>query len=102
MMAGARRDLDGENHPPIQAQGNYPYHCQERASPHMQKARRELQIISTEILSTPVEISSYRKLKKFSRSQHKTPGWILLPPSPQSPSHTQVPRVVCPLLTSSE
>lgn len=48
-------------------------------------------MISTEILSTPVEISSDRKLKKISRSQHKTLGWILLHTSPRSPAHTQVP-----------
>lgn len=50
-------------------------------------------MISTEILSTPVVISSYRKLKKkMSRSQHKTLGWILLQPSARSPVHTQVPE----------
>lgn len=71
-MPGARRrDLDGENHPPKKVQGNNPYHCQGGERPHTQKARREYQMISTEILSTPVEESSCRKLKKISRSQHK-------------------------------
>lgn len=112
MMAGARRDLEGKtytrfslyrfSHPPIQAQGNDPYHCQEGESPHTQKARRELQIISTEIFSSPVEIPSYRKLKRFLGVSTKLWAGSHYSPAPQSPAHTQVPRVLCPLLTSSE
>lgn len=73
-------------------QWKWPYHCQWGESTRAQKARREYETISTEILSTSVEKSSYRKMKKFPRSQHKSLDCILLHPSPRSPAHTQVPE----------
>jgi len=92
-MPGARcRDLRGENNPPLQAWRNDPHHCQQGESAHTQKARREYETTSTEILSTSLEKSSYRKLKKFPRSQHKTPGCILVHPSPRRPAYNQVPE----------
>lgn len=79
MPGGRCRDLPGENHPPSQAWGNDPYHCQcgesARAHTHTQKASREYKIISTEILSTSIENLPTERWKKFLRVRVRL--WIV-------------------------